>query len=94
MVDRLGAIPGHGEQLGVASMAVDEQLLRRGRAARIHRSDRIRKLADANGDRVDRRGDDAGVAVAVVQQRRGMTSEAKRGRKVREGLWWRGGGSW
>jgi len=80
-------------QLGVASMAVDEQLLRRGRAARLHRGNRFRQLADANGDGVDRRGDDAGVVVAVMQQRRGMASEAKRGREVREGLWWRGGGS-
>ena len=58
-------------------MAVDEQLLRRGRAARLHRGHRFRQLADANGDGVDRRGDDAGVTVVVVQQRRGMTSGAK-----------------
>ena len=63
-------------------MVVEEQLLWRGRATRLHRNDRFRQLADANGDGVDRRGDDAGVAVAVVQQRRGMASEAKRGREV------------
>ena len=78
----VGATPGRGEQLGVASMVVDEQLLRRGRVARLHHGDRFRQLADANGDGVDRRGDDARVAVAVVQQRRGMVSEAKRGREV------------
>ena len=41
VADRLGAIPGRGEQLGVSSMAVDEQLLWRGRAARLHRGDRF-----------------------------------------------------
>ena len=76
MVD---AIPGCGEQLGVTSMAVDEQLLRRGRAARLHRGDRFRQLADASGDGVDRHGDVAGVT--VVQQRRAWRqrlSEAER----------------
>ena len=63
-------------------MVVDEQLLRHGHAARLHRGDRFLQLADANGDGVDRRGDDAEVAVAVVQQRRGMASEAKRVREV------------
>ena len=60
-------------------MVVDEQLLQHGHAARLHHGDRFWQLADANGDGVDRRGDDAGVAVAVVQQRRGMASGTKRG---------------
>ena len=90
----VGATPGHGEQLGVASMVVDEQLLQRGHAARLHHGDRFWQLADANGDEVDRRGDNAGVTVTVVQQRRGMASGAKRVREVREGLWRCGGGSW
>ena len=38
----VGAIPGYGEQLEVTSMAVDEQLLWRGRAARLHRGDWFR----------------------------------------------------
>ena len=62
----VGAILGHGVQLRVASMAVDEQLLRHGCAAWLHRGDRFRQLADANGDGVDLRGDDAEVTVVVM----------------------------